>query len=127
MLTVFLTACATERKSNDSSSKQPTSSNSIISEQLTSSLSESQALELVKSKITNSKNTSYLKFEPESMQTIDGKEYYCVHVYSESSTAIDSNGDKQIFTFGWYFVDKSSGETYQDDSGGAGVNLKKLD
>ena len=124
---VFLTACAIETKSNADLAKQPTSSNPIISERPASSLSESQALELVKSKIANSKDTSFLKFESESSQTINGKEYYFVHVYSEGSTPIDSNGDKQIFTFGWYFVDKSTGEIYQDNSGGAGVNLIKLD
>lgn len=78
----------------------------------TKRITESQAIEKVAQIVGTLPKGFYLEID--HVGTVDNKEYYIVHFYE---TVVDDEKTKtgHSVTYGWYYVDSSSGNVYEMD------------
>ena len=108
---LFLTSC-------NNFSRYDTSIQTITSDEISSNyiecLTENDAVDMVKKAVERSGQEGLdLYYEPDGEYILDETEYFRIHVYSVSNLEFFKGKPlQQMYTFGWFCVDKYNGDVY---------------
>lgn len=111
-----LTSCNGVIKSGEKTSTTSSSKKELIT--------ENDAIEIIKRKIGDDNGKRIIDIDGST--TVDNIDYFVIHAYYESSKTLDSQGTLMTFTYGWYYVNKSTGQAYLDDMTGQDFKLNPL-
>lgn len=80
-------------------------------------VSEEHAISIVKSLLDEQYDSSIV-CEVDHISTIEDNEYYFIHAYCIGTQPVDieTGNVSMMFTIGWYYVDKSTGEVYIENT-----------
>ena len=87
-------------------------SNKEVSNNLSEAVSlitTQQAVSIVKEKIGDNNGSRIIEYD--QTETLNNREYYIVHAYSVGPP--DDEGIQLSYTYGWYYVDATTGKPYK--------------
>lgn len=105
---LLLTSCKTN---NDNNSSEKNINSDVLSSMQTS-LSEEDAVDLITKIIGNANGKRIIDIN--GSKTVDNVVYYVVHAYS-LSIPLDEEGTQISYTYGWYYVNRLTGQAYEYD------------
>lgn len=96
---------------------------SKISSSFNESIIEKDAINTITKKIGNNNGSRFIEID--RSETADGVDYYVVHAYSLGKP-LDEEGTQMTYTYGWYYVNKKTGQAYECDMSNLEFKLNPL-